>query len=239
MVSTQTSESAVVEGSDRPHVPAFVDWIVGALLVLGGLALALGGSALWLFVDREVIATAVAEDSIQSGTLADADLVEVALSTTTWTAIGLLLTGMVLLIGGVTYVVLRRRTHARASAGEPTSNFVANSLVGAFVTVLLSFVPFSPAIGGAVAGYFERGESERVLGVGALSGLLTATPIVTIVLFVLGGVSAGLLAIGDTAIATFVAIVFLVGVVVVATFSAGLGALGGYVGGRLAEDRLD
>ena len=225
-----------MEQGEQRHIPTFVDWLVGAFLVLGGFALAMGGSALWLLVDRSMIAAAVADGSIQSDSLAGADLVDVTVATVTWSAIGLLLTGFLLFVVGVGYVAMRRRDHARRAAGEPTSDYLANALVGAVASGLLSFVPFSPVLGGAVAGYFERGESDRVVSVGALSGLLALAPVVTIVLFVLGGVIAGLAGIGETSLALLVAVVLLFVVMVVATIGEGLGAIGGYVGGRLADD---
>lgn len=236
-METTTAERPVRDAETEFRLPAFVDWLVGVALVLGGLVLALGGSAVWLLVDRAMVADAVASGDIQSSLFTGADLVEVALATITWTAIGLLVTGVLMFALGVGFVAMRRRTHRRAAAGEPTSDFFANSLTGAVVSGVLSFVPFSPVVGGAVAGYFERGESERSLGAGAFSGLLGMAPVATVAAFVLAGAILGVLAVGESDVAVFLAIVTLVVVMIVATIGAGLGALGGYVGGRLADNR--
>lgn len=235
MAST-TTERSVLDDAETIRLPAFADWLVGALLVLGGLVLAVVGSAVWFLVDRAMVAEAVADGEIQSGTVTGADLVDVTFSTITWTGSGLLLTGALVFLVGVAHVVLRRRDHRRAD-DEPTSDYFANSLTGAVVSGVLSFVPFSPVIGGVVAGYFERGESERVVSVGALSGLLGMAPVAMIATFVLAGATVGLLGVGETGIAVFIAVLTIVVVAFVATIGAGLGALGGYVGGRLADDR--
>lgn len=62
-------------------------------------------------------------------------------------------------------------------------NTTLNALVGAAVTVLLVFIPFSPLLGGGVAGYLQgrstgEGESSLQRGavVGAISGVVAAVP---------------------------------------------------------------
>jgi hypothetical protein len=59
-------------------------------------------------------------------------------------------------------------TDTPASDGRLT-----NALIGAVVTVVLPFVPFSPLLGGAVAGYLQERDGFRV---GAPSGAIAAVP---------------------------------------------------------------
>lgn len=118
---------------------------------------------------------------------------------------------------------------------------MAGSLVrdagwGAAVTVVLSVIPFSPIVGGAVA--TSRRESGYVagLGVGAVSGVLAGIPLLA--LFVPALIIAGLLGFGiapsSSAYSVFLAIVFgLFGL-----YTVGLSALGG-IGGVWARDNTD
>lgn len=69
------------------------------------------------------------------------------------------------------------------------------AILGAVATVVLSFLPVSPTVGGTLAGYFERSESDRTVSVGTLAGLLPMLPVLSIAVFILGGLVAGLLAI--------------------------------------------
>ena len=59
-----------------------------------------------------------------------------------------------------------------------------NALVGGVVGIVVSFLPGSPFVGGAVAGYLEAGDFGDGLRVGALAGLVMLVPIVLFGLFV-------------------------------------------------------
>lgn len=100
-----------------------------------------------------------------------------------------------------------------------------NALVGGVVAIVFSFVPVSPAFGGAVAGYLEADDGLRV---GAIAGLVAAIPFglvaLLIALFVLG--------IGPAELAVVVVVFFLLAVV----YSVVLAAVGGLVGELLAEE---
>lgn len=100
-----------------------------------------------------------------------------------------------------------------------------NALIGGAVAVVFSFVPVSPAFGGAVAGYLEADDGLRV---GAIAGLVAAVPFgfvaLLIALFVLG--------IGPPELAVAVLLFFLLAVV----YSVVLAAIGGLVGELLAEE---
>lgn len=65
-------------------------------------------------------------------------------------------------------------------------SMLADAVLGAVVTVLLAFVPLSPVLGGAVAGYLHGEKGGRV---GALSGLVVALPPLVFLVAVLGAFS--------------------------------------------------
>lgn len=224
--------------SERDDLPGFVDWLVGALYALFGLALLVGGTAITTIVDRAWIVSAVEEGTMQSSLFTEAELIEIATSLVTWLGWGLLVTGALLVVGGIAYAYLRYRAGKRYAQDPAARNdYWANAIRGALVSGLLAFVPFSTAIGGAVAGYLEHRESDRTVSVGAVSGLIQMAPFMLLVLFVLGGVVAGSFAIQAPGIAfTLVLVMFFV-LLIMATIGAGIGAAGGYVGGKLAGDR--
>ncbi|TYL40457.1 hypothetical protein CV102_02465 [Natronococcus pandeyae] len=226
--------------ADSP-LPEFVDWILGVVVALAGLLSIVGWSALAFLVDRDVLAEGIEDGTVTVtvGTteLADAEALEVADAVVSWTGTGLLVTGLGMVLVAVGYVVVRHRAHGRAQAGEPVDSYGTYAVVGAVVTVVFSFVPFSPVLGGALAGYLERAESERTVSVGTLAGLLPFLPVLVILAFVLGGVVAGLLAVGLAGEAIVVGAALLFTLLLVVTIGAALGALGGYLGGRIAERR--
>jgi hypothetical protein len=120
-----------------------------------------------------------------------------------------------------------------SAPSEPSGNLYVNALVGAVVSVVTVFLPFSPVLGGAVAAYLEGGDRDRGLKTGAVSGVIASIPLAFVGLAVLlfvpfafaidpsGTAGAGAL--------VFVFVVF-VFVGVVAAYTVGLSALGGIVG---------
>jgi hypothetical protein len=110
---------------------------------------------------------------------------------------------------------------------DPERGFWIHALLGGVVAVVLSFVPFSPALGGAVAGYLQGEDGVRV---GAASGLVAAVP--TLALFALFAVFLGFVGPGaaEFLVLLAVALVFWFGI------SAALGAVGGVVGVALADE---
>lgn len=237
MPSTPPAESAPEDADrrdDRP-IPELVDWLVGALLVIVGLASVLGGAALYSVVDRSAIREAIADENVQVEGLSGPETVDVAQALGNWSAFGLIATGAILAIAGIAYVLLRRRTYRRAADGEQVSHFGANAVLGAVVAIVISFVPFSQVLGGLVAGHLESADSDRLASVGALSGVLAVAPVLAIALFVAGGAAAGLLAIGEGGLALVVVAALLLGIALVVAIGAGLGAIGGYLGGVLSD----
>lgn len=226
------------DGASHPTVarplPAFVDWLLAALIAIAGLGSLLGGTVLTFVVDRSLLAEAISRGDRSGMPLTDAEFLDLAAAVETWLGVGLLVTGLGMVVGAIAYAVVRHRAHLDAADGEPAGSFVANAVLGAVTTAVLGFLPFSPAVGGAIAGYLERGVSERTVSVGAASGLLAAAPLLVLMVFLLGGLVSGLLAIGDGGLAIVAGAAVLLGMALAATVSGGLGAIGGYVGGALA-----
>jgi hypothetical protein len=166
-------------------------------------------------------------------------MLDLVLAVVSWAGLGLVVTGVGMVLFAVGYLVRRYRVHQRAGPNEPARTYGSHAVLGAVFTGVLSFVPFSSGIGGAVAGYFERGRSDRTVSVGAVAGLLAMAPVLVVVLFVLVGVVDGFLGVGQSGLAVVGVALILLVLMLVSTIGAGLGALGGYVGGQFAESRTD
>jgi ABC-type multidrug transport system permease subunit len=107
-----------------------------------------------------------------------------------------------------------------------------NAVIGAVVTVLTSFVPVSPVVGGAVAGYLQQRDGPTV---GALSGAIAAIPLLVVfgllfafVAFLGFGLAAELFAIGLFGL--------LAAFLLVLVISTLLGTVGGYLGVYIYEE---
>lgn len=75
---------------------------------------------------------------------------------------------------------------SEADEDARTPSTALNALLGAVITAATALlVPFSPVLGGTVAGYLEGGETNDGLKVGALSGLVALVPLVFLLLLVL------------------------------------------------------
>lgn len=106
-----------------------------------------------------------------------------------------------------------------------------NALIGAIAGIVLSFIPLSTVLGGAIAGYLEGGTPEDGLRVGAIAGAIMLLPfalfgLVALFLFgFFGGAPFFFLFVGGA--------MFTVAVV----YTVGFGALGGYLGRYLRDER--
>jgi hypothetical protein len=127
---------------------------------------------------------------------------------------------------------MRRRA---GSDGYP-GTFRSYAVTGATASAVLSFVPFSAILGGGVAGYLGRQDTGQSTSVGAASGLLYSLPGLVIVLFVTIGLYFGLGAVAEAGLGVVVVAVMVFVMLLVAAYGVGIGALGGFIGGRLAED---
>jgi hypothetical protein len=61
-----------------------------------------------------------------------------------------------------------------------------NAVIGAVVTVVLSFTTVSPILGGAVAGYLQQESRRDGARVGAISGGIAFLPFILLVVFFFG-----------------------------------------------------
>jgi len=114
-----------------------------------------------------------------------------------------------------------------------------NAVIGAVASIVLSFVPFSPVLGGAVAGYLQGGTRSDGLRVGTISGVLGL--LVGAAFFLIVVLFLGIFAIGTNAPSSFgiVGLLFLlVAGAVSALYTIGLSALGGWLG-NYAKYELD
>ena len=228
-----------MDGADTQGQPADddplaeYDWlvtlVVPAVAVVVGLGMVVAGAGLAVAIDEALLAEVIAEESITFDPLTRAEMVTVFSTAAEWTAIGLAVTGGAIALGGVGFAVSRR--------GRPTSErrFLTNTVLGAVTTWLASFVPFSPVVGGLVAGYLQPGGKRAASKAGAASGALSAAPLALMTLFLFLGIGAGLLAIQAAGVALLIGAVLLFTVAVSIGFSAGLGALGGYIGARIRD----
>ncbi|GAB3032232.1 DUF5518 domain-containing protein [Natronobiforma cellulositropha] len=115
-----------------------------------------------------------------------------------------------------------------------------NALVGAVAGVLLSFIPFSTLLGGAVAGFLEGPDGREGTVTGAISGLFMLVPVALGGFFVLGFLGFGVGAGGIPATGFLFALLFFAFFALVTlAYTVGLAALGGYLGAYLAGDYPD
>jgi hypothetical protein len=125
---------------------------------------------------------------------------------------------------------------ADASRG---TDFYLHALLGAVVTVVASFVPFSPVLGGAVAGYVHDAGTGRGTQVGLVSGIIASLPLAGVVFVVFTVMSIGSLTTGEFTGPLFVVAVVTVILLFVALYTVGLSAAGGYLGATIAESRRE
>jgi hypothetical protein len=226
----------------RP-LPEYVDWLVGVAIALGGMALVVGGTAVTFAVDRDLLAQDIEAGEITvvvlERDLTEAEMLEFSLEIVNWTGIGLLVTGIGLVLFAIGYVGFRHRAHQRGTDGEVVGTYRSAAVLGAVATSVLSFVPFSPVLGGGLAGYLEQPASGRPVSVGALSGFLAMVPALVILAFVTVGLYAGFAAIQEAGLGFVVVAGLFFALLVLSVYGAGLGALGGFGGGRLAQNSSD
>ena len=111
-----------------------------------------------------------------------------------------------------------------------------NAVIGAVVTVVLSFTGFSPILGGGVAGYLQRGDRAGGIRVGALSGAIAALPFL-LLFFVFGGfLFTGSMMGGGMGVPGGFVILLLFGFVFALFWTVGISALGGYLGVYVATE---
>ena len=237
--ATDASSQGGEQETSTPWIPGYVDWIVALIIALGGLGLTIVGTVLVFVLDRDLLAEGIESGEITvvfvERDLTQAEMLEFTLEIVNWTGIGLLLTGLGLVVFAIGYGVGRQRTRGRAEDGYP-GTFRSYAVTGATASAVLSFIPFSAIAGGGVAGYLATQDTGHSTSVGAFSGLLYSLPGLVIVLFVTIGLYFGLAAVAEAGLGVVAVAVMAFVMLLVAAYGVGVGALGGFIGGRLAAD---
>ncbi|ELZ66131.1 hypothetical protein C5B91_09585 [Haloferax sp. Atlit-10N] len=126
-----------------------------------------------------------------------------------------------------------------SSPGDDRESLLFSALVGAVASIVLSPLPGSTVLGGAISGYLTG--SDRELGVksGAVSGLFVSLVGVVLGVVVLGFFSIFAIGVNPRGFGLGIlgiAIVALFGLALLLVYTVGLGALGGYLGAYLHEE---
>jgi len=228
MEPIETPPRDVETNSTTRSTPAFdrpLDWAIGGVLALLGLLIALGGGVLYTAVDRPEIATLIEESEFRSDVLTEAEAIDAVVALAEWGGLGLAAAGVSIVLIGVAVVVAHGRARRQ---GRGTPRWVLG-VVGAIVNTVLSFIPFSPILGGAAASHLSTDREASGVAAGAFAGLFTIIPALVALAFVGVGLFTGLP--GSTAAAAIAALV--VGALLTIAYIVGLSALGGYIGRRL------
>jgi hypothetical protein len=215
-------------------IPGAVDWLLGIVAGVIGIAMSAVGILMYTEIDQASIADVVAQENVQVNGITESEFVTAAGPFVDWLAAGIALTGLIAVGGAVWFVVARRRTRRQVSReGGTTATFWGCAVYGgALTTVISSFIPFIASIGGgAGAAYLSNGDSSARTGAaaGAIGNALMLPFLVSLGV----GMIAGGGAIEESAAGVFFAAIIVGGGLVAVAFSAGFGALGGVVAGRL------
>lgn len=237
MASERSTSTRSEQSTDGAKVPAAADWFSAIALLLGGALSLIGGVVLFTILDRgEVIEEAAGgEITLLTRTteLADAAAASLATDVITWVGIGFLFTGSVTVLFAIWFAVARYRSR-RSSGGRSRRSTLPSAVFGGVIGAIAGFIPIFPAVGGTVAGYVE-GRSGRPVRVGALAGVLASIPIIVVLAAALTGLTSGLLALDRSELATLAGLSLLAVVTVGTAIAAGLGAVGGFVGGKVGS----
>ncbi|WP_255169356.1 DUF5518 domain-containing protein [Natrononativus amylolyticus] len=117
------------------------------------------------------------------------------------------------------------------------SRTAVHAIIGALVAVVLSFLPFSTLLGGAVSGFLEGPDGRAGAVVGAVAGAIMFLPIAAVAFVFLGLFGFGF-GVGGLPVEGFVVVLLVFGLIgaVVFVYTVGLSALGGYLGAYVARD---
>ena len=204
-----------------------IDWVIGIALGIIGFVAGLGGWGLYSISDRSEIATLIHNSEFQSEVLTEAEVIDALAILSDWVGIGLIVTGGILFTLGLAVVIAHHRARSR---GRITPRWIV-SVVGAIVGLVLAFIPFSPTIGGAVAGYLDPEYRSSGAAAGALSGIFGTLPALIIGAFGSFGLIRGL----PDDVAVPVVVVIAIALLIIAVYQIALGAIGGYVGNWIRE----
>jgi hypothetical protein len=104
-------------------------------------------------------------------------------------------------------------------------------VVGAIVNTVLSFIPFSPLLGGAAASYLSPDREDSGVAAGTFAGLFTLLPMLVGLAFA----SVGLVRELPDATAVGAVLALVAGIVFTIAYVVGLSAIGGYIGRRMSS----
>lgn len=117
---------------------------------------------------------------------------------------------------------------------------LVHAIVGAIVGILLSFIPFSTVIGGAVAGFLEGPAHREGALAGALAGAITFLPVAGIALLAFAFVGFGTaFAAFPIEGAVFLLVAVLFGFATILIYTVGLALVGGLLGAAIAREYPD
>jgi hypothetical protein len=220
--------------NEHDPVPGVVDWLLGAVLGVIGIAMSAVGIHMYTEIDRATIAEVVAQEDVQLNGLTESEFVSAADPFVDWLAAGIGLTGLIAVIGAVAFVVARRRTRRQVSReGGTTATFWGCAVYGGAVTTLSSVIPVVSSIaGGAGAAYLRNGDSSARTG--AAAGVVGTVLTLPLLAFLGIGMIAGGEAIGESAAGVLFAAITVGGGLIAVAINAVLGALGGALTGRFA-----
>ncbi|WP_416840480.1 DUF5518 domain-containing protein [Haloferax sp. DFSO52] len=126
-----------------------------------------------------------------------------------------------------------------SSTDEDGESLLFSAIVGAIASIVLSPLPGSTILGGALAGYLTGTDRDVGVKSGALSGLFVSLIAVVLGFVVLGFFSIFAIAAPNTGFGLGIlglALIVLVGLAAILLYTVGLGALGGYLGAYLHEE---
>lgn len=236
--SVQTSEDS------RHHpreVPSFVDWLLGAIVIVGGVLFIVAGALLLVGIDRDALEQTILTEEIETTIflteLSEEEISLMAATTVSASGIGLIIAGIAIFGFGFIYIIYRYWVRRNRAADEYVRSYGTYAVLGAVISVAVSFIPFSTVIGGGVAGYLEQQESNRTVSVGGLAGILPTLPVVIVAIVVLGGLVFTVSDFDGTSFLVLLIGVSVLSLLVLIILAACLGAIGGYLGGKIAEAR--
>lgn len=235
MTSTVPDESTDVSTAHRGDsgagpIDSAIDWLVALALALGGLIAGAAGVALYWVADPALSERVVAEMTVESTFLSTATTEEAITALMVWGGAGLALTGVLSLAGGIAYLAYRRRLRRRDGVDASVADTPTAAVIGGVLTAFASFVPFSPVLGGGLAGYLRSESKTGAAGAGALAGVVTSAPLVV--------VGAALVAGAATADAAPIAAIVAIALAFSLVVTVALSALGGLLGAVVADRDL-
>ncbi len=119
------------------------------------------------------------------------------------------------------------------TTAEQTPNTWLNAIIGGVITAATTmFVPFSPVLGGGVAGYLEGPDTNAGIKVGVFAGFIAVLPLVLILLGALFFIPV----IGGPRSALGIIVLLLFALLFLGAYVVGFSALGGILGAYLKRE---